>query len=66
MTDDKKYIGKIITGMFCHKNVHFLQNLAGPFRRFPTSVWQNARVNIVRRAMVCHVYFPFPKILELY
>ena len=66
MTDDKKYTGKIITGMFCHKNVHFLQNLAGPFRRFPTRVWQNALINIVRRAMVCDVYFPFPKILQLH
>ena len=35
---------------------------AGSFRRFPTRVWQNARVN-VRRAMVCDVYFPFPQIL---
>ena len=39
---------------------------SGPFRRFPTRVWQNARVNIVRRVMVCDVYLPFPKILQLY
>ena len=39
---------------------------AGSFRRFPTRVWQNARVNNVRRAMVCDVYFPFPQILWLY
>ena len=63
MNDDKKYIGKIITGMFCHKNVYFLQNPARSFRRFPTRMWQNTRINIVRRAMVCDVYFPFPKIL---
>ena len=24
MTDDKKYIDKIITGMFCHTNIYFL------------------------------------------
>ena len=47
----------------------FLENLetdsgsSGLFRRFPTHIWQNARLNIVRRAMVCDVYFPFPKIL---
>ena len=34
----------------------------GPFRRFPTHVWQNARVNIVRRVMVYDAYFAFPKI----
>ena len=37
--------------------------IPGPFRRFSTRVWQNARVNTVRRAMVCDVYSPFPKIL---
>ena len=34
-----------------------------PFRRFSTHVWQNARVNTVRRAMVCDVFSPFPKIV---
>ena len=28
--------------------------------------WQNARVNTARRAMVCDVYFPFSKIVQLY
>ena len=37
----------------------------GPFRRFSTRVWQNADVNTIKRAMVCGVYFPFPKILGL-
>ena len=37
----------------------------GSFRRFSTRVWQNADVNTIKRAMVCDVYFPFPKILEL-
>ena len=36
---------------------------AGPFRSFSTRVWQNARANTVRRAMVCDVYFPFSKTL---
>ena len=31
--------------------------------RCSTPVWQNACVNAVRCAMVCDVYFPFPKIL---
>ena len=29
-------------------------------------MWQNAHVNTVRRAMMCDVYFPFPKISLLY
>ena len=37
----------------------FCYTPAGPFKRFPTHVWQNAHVNIVRRAMVCD--FPFSK-----
>ena len=45
------------------KNYDSSDKNAGPFRRFPTYVWQNAHVNIVRHAMVCDVYFPFPKIL---
>ena len=36
---------------------------SGHFRQFSTPVWQNACVNAVRCAMVCDVYFPFPKIL---
>ena len=36
---------------------------AGPFRRFPTYIWQNAHLNIVRHVMMCDVHFPFPKIL---
>ena len=40
--------------------------LAGPLERFSMRVWQNARVNNVRRAIMCDVYFPFLKILELY
>ena len=40
--------------------------LPGPFRRFSTLVWQNACKNTVRCAMVCDVYFPLPKILQLY
>ena len=39
--------------------------ISGPFRRFSTPVWQNAPANIVRRAMVCNVYFPFLKIITL-
>ena len=35
--------------------------LAGPFRRFSTSMWQNACANTVRSAMVCNIYFPFLK-----
>ena len=31
--------------------------MPGAFRRFSTCVWQNARANTVRRAMVCDVYF---------
>ena len=33
--------------------------------RFSTRVWQNARVNTVRRALVCDVYFPFSKTITL-
>ena len=36
--------------------------LLGPFR-FSTCMWQNARVNTVRGAMLCNVYFSFSKIL---
>ena len=35
----------------------------GPFRRLLTRVWQKARANAGRRAMVCDVCFPFSKIL---
>ena len=34
-----------------------------PFERFSLHVWQNTHVNTVRCAIVCHVYFSFPKIL---
>ena len=34
-----------------------------PFRKFSTRMWQNARANTVRRAMVCDAYFPFSKFL---
>ena len=44
-------------------NNDFSMIMAGPFRRFSTRVWQNARANTVRRAMVCDVYFPFSKTL---
>ena len=40
--------------------------ISGPFRGFSMRVWQNAHVNTVRDAMVCKVYFPFSKILQLY
>ena len=40
-----------------------LHNITGPFRRFPTPVWQNVCVNTSRHAMVCDVYFSFSKIL---
>ena len=40
--------------------------MSGPFRIFPTLVWQNAHENSVRRAMVCDVYFSFSKILQFY
>ena len=30
-----------------------------PFRRFSTRVWQNARANTVKLAMVCDMYFSF-------
>ena len=43
--------------------LNFNMYYSGPFRRFLTCVWQNTRVNTVRHAMVCNVYFPFPKIL---
>ena len=36
--------------------------LSGPFRRFSTSIWQNARLNTISRAMVCDMYFSFFKI----
>ena len=29
-------------------------------------VWQNTHTNTVKCVMVCNVYFPFPKILQLY
>ena len=35
----------------------------GSSRRFSTHVWQNARVNNIRRATMCDVYFPFTKTL---
>ena len=44
-------------------SIKFLMALPGPFRRFSTRVWQNARANTVGRAMVCDVYFPFSKTL---
>ena len=43
--------------------IKILQCEAGPFRRFSMCMWQNVHVNIVRRAMMCDVYFPFIKIL---
>ena len=43
-------------------NTEQLQRLPGPFRGFSTSVWQNAQANTVWHAMVCNIYFPFPKI----
>ena len=39
------------------------EGITGPFRRFSMHVWQNARINTARRAMVCDVYFPFSKIV---
>ena len=44
----------------------FILQRTGHFRRFSTRVLQHSLVNTVTRAMVCDVYFPFPKILELY
>ena len=41
------------------KNCEWRQALSGDFER----MWQNAHVNTVRRAMVCDVYSPFPKVL---
>ena len=38
----------------------------GPLRRFSTRVLQNAPINTIKRAMVCDVNFPFPKVLQLY
>ena len=38
-------------------------NATGPFSRFLACVWQNARINTARRAMMCDVFFPSPKIL---
>ena len=35
--------------------------VAGPFRRFSTHVWQNARVNNIRRVMVYDEYFFYVK-----
>ena len=40
-----------------------METYPGPSTRFSTRVWQTAQVNTVRHAMVCDVYFPFPKIL---
>ena len=40
---------------FCERNAD----------KFSTRVWQNARANTVRRAMVCDVHFPFSKMLTL-
>ena len=37
-------------------------DLTGPFRKFSTRVWQNARVKNVRLAMMCDMYFSFSKI----
>ena len=34
-----------------------LSPFAGPFRTFSTRVWQNARLNTVRRVMVCDLHF---------
>ena len=47
--------------MFHHFNVCWLvrQANAGPFRRFSTRVWQNARVNTVRRAMCILLFLKF-------
>ena len=38
-------------------------DVEGPFKRFSTRVWQNARANTARRAMLCDVYFSFSRIL---
>ena len=51
-------------------NFNFAKFLCVPtrqvnFRPFK-EIFNNARVNNVRRAMVCDVYFSFSKILELY
>ena len=35
------------------------------FKRFSTPMWQSACVDTVRGAMVCDVYFPFSKNLNL-
>ena len=35
----------------------------GPFWRILTHMWQNAGANNVKRAIVCHVYFSFSKLL---
>ena len=45
------------------KDIIFQHDCPGPFRRFSTRMWQNARANTVWRAMVCDVYFLFSKIL---
>ena len=62
---------KLLTGIIADEIHCSLENegilpeeqKAGPFRRFSTHVWQNARANVVRCAMVCDVYFPFSKTL---
>ena len=39
------------------KHSRFLFPDSGPFRRFSTRVWQNARVNTVRRVTICIFLF---------
>ena len=38
-------------------------DVAGPFKRFSTRVWRNARANTVRCAMLRDVYFSFSETL---
>ena len=50
----------------CKYQVKINSSQSGPFRRFLMRVWQNACVDTARCAMVCDVYFPFSKIVQLY
>ena len=62
---DLETIVLIMAACFSIKN-DILVMFSGPFRRFSMLVWQNARADTVRRAMVCDVCFLFSKILYLY
>ena len=57
-----KYLGIKIDENLNKKQ--YIHDIAGPFRRFSTQLWQKACINAIRCVMVCYVYIiSFFKIL---